>query len=238
MSFYRYYQYETTEDKKEKAEKSLKKLRKKNPNISPVIIKGNKIAQSWWGSAWNKNLEKYADLKNRMGRGKNYVKNGLVLDLQIKTGEIDGIVQGSGSNYYEVNIKIDKLKKSKWKNIMEFCNHKIDTLETLIEGKFPKEFQEIFNKSEYGLFPHPKEIHFKCNCPDSARVCKHVAAVLYGTGARIDEDPLLFFKLRDVDFQDLLKKSIEEKMNSMLKNAGKKSKRVIDDNEIEDLFGL
>ena len=111
-------------------------------------------------------------------------------------------------------------------------------METLILGEFPKEFDELFKASKNGLFPYPKEIHFNCSCPDSATVCKHVAAVLYGVGARLDNDPILFFKLRDIDFEELLKKSMEDKMQNMLKNADKKSKRVIDDNEVFDLFGL
>ncbi|WP_242975593.1 SWIM zinc finger family protein [Clostridium liquoris] len=81
-------------------------------------------------------------------------------------------------------------------------------------------------------------IPYKCSCPDSARMCKHIAAALYGIGARLDEDPILFFKLRDIDFQELLKKSMEEKMQSMFKNADKKSERIIDDGDVFDLFGV
>lgn len=94
------------------------------------------------------------------------------------------------------------------------------------------------DKSVITDLPEKIEIKFKCSCPDSARMCKHVAAVLYGIGARLDEDPILFFKLRCIDFQKLLKKSMEDKMQSMLKNADKKSDRVIDDAEIFDLFGV
>lgn len=111
-------------------------------------------------------------------------------------------------------------------------------MEALLLGNFPKELDEMFSNSKNGMFPTPKEIHFNCSCPDSARMCKHVAAVVYGIGARLDEDPILFFKLRDIDFQELLKKSIEDKMENMLKNADKKSKRIIEDSEVFDLFGV
>lgn len=238
MGYYGFYEYVSVAEKREKAKKSLEKLKKKNPDISPVIIEGRTIASKWWGKAWNKNLESYADFSNRIGRGRSYVKNGAVLDLKIKEGEVYALVQGSGSKPYNVVISIDKLDKTKWKKVTEICNHKIDTMETLLAGKFPKEFDEMFSASKNGLFPSPKEIHFKCSCPDSARMCKHIAAVLYGVGARLDEDPILFFKLRDIDFQELLKKSMEEKMQSMLKNADRKSKRIIDDTDIFDLFGV
>lgn len=238
MGYYGFYEYVPVAEKREKAKKSLEKLKKKNPDILPIIIEGRTIASKWWGKAWNKNLESYADFSNRIGRGRSYVKNGAVLDLKIKEGKVCALVQGSGSKPYDVVISIDKLDKTKWEKVTEICNHKIDTMETLLAGKFPKEFDEMFSASKNGLFPSPKEIHFKCSCPDSARMCKHIAAVLYGVGARLDEDPILFFKLRDIDFQELLKKSMEEKMQSMLKNADKKSKRIIDDTDIFDLFGV
>jgi len=238
MGYYGYPEYVPVAKKRENAQKSIEKLKKKNPNISPIIIEGKTIANKWWGKAWNKNLESYADFSNRIGRGRSYVRNGAVLDLKIEKGKMLALVQGSGSKPYSVEISINKLEDKKWQKVIEICNHRIDTMETLLAGKFPKEFDELFSASKNGMFPSPKEIHFSCSCPDSARVCKHIAAVLYGIGARLDEDPILFFKLRDIDFEELLKKSMEDKMQSMLKNADKKSKRVIDDTDVFDLFGV
>ncbi|MBP2031866.1 putative Zn finger protein [Clostridium algifaecis] len=238
MSHYGFFEYVPVAEKKEKAKKSLEKLKKTNPDISPVIIEGKSIASKWWGKAWNKNLESYADFSNRIGRGRSYVRNGAVLDLKIKEGSAEALVQGSGSKPYKVVITIDKLDRIKWQKMTEICNHKIDTMETLLSGKFPMEFEEAFSSSKDGMFPTSKEIHFSCSCPDSAIMCKHVAAVLYGIGARLDADPILFFKLRDINFQELLKKSMEEKMKNMLKNSDKKSKRTIDDADVFDLFGV
>lgn len=238
MGYYGIYKSVSVAEKREKAKKSLEKLKKTNPSILPIIIEGRNIANKWWGKAWNKNLESYADFSNRIGRGRSYVKNGAVLDLKVTEGKVEAVVQGTSSKPYNVQITIDKLQSSKWEKLTDLCNHKIDTMETLLAGKFPKEFDEIFSDSKNGMFPSPKEIHFKCSCPDSARMCKHIAAVLYGIGARLDEDPILFFKLRDIDFQELLKKSMEEKMQNMLKNADKKSERIIDDTGVFDLFGI
>jgi uncharacterized Zn finger protein len=238
MSRYEDFEYVPVAQKRKTAEKKLEELKKKNSDISPILIKGRAIASKWWGKAWNKNLESYADFRNRIGRGRSYVRNGAVLDLKIKEGKVEALVQGSSSKPYSVIISIDKLGNTKWDKIIELCNHKIDTMEALLAGKFPKEFEEVFSASKEGMFPSPKEIHFNCSCPDSARMCKHIAAVLYGVGARLDEEPVLFFKLRDIDFQELLKKSMEEKMQSMLKNADKKSKRIIEDEDVFDLFGV
>ena len=231
-----YPEYVSVGEKKEKAKKQIEKLRKKNPNISPVIIEGNKVAKTWWGIAWDKNLEGYADYSNRIGRGRSYVKNGFVLDLQIETCKVSALVQGS--SVYKISIDFKPISKAKWEDIISKCSNKINGIEELVEGKFPKALGEVFTSKDNGLFPSPKEIKFNCSCPDVAYMCKHVAAVLYGIGARFDEDPTLFFKLRDIDFEVLLKKSVEEKMNSMLLNANKKSKRIIDDEDVSDLFGI
>ena len=55
-----------------------------------------------------------------------------------------------------------------------------------------------------GLFPSPGEIKLNCSCPDGAGMCKHVAAVLYGVGARLDEEPQFLFVLRGVDENELI----------------------------------
>lgn len=233
-----YYEYVPVAEKKAKAAKQLEKLKKKNPGINPIVIEGTKVAKTWWGIAWNKNLESYADYANRIGRGRSYVRNGFVLDLAIETGTVTALVQGSGRDPYKVKITIKPLAKKKWQNITEQCSHSVANLEELVAGKFPKSLEALFTQKESGLFPTPQEIKFDCSCPDWAAMCKHVAAALYGVGARLDEDPTLFFKLRDIRFEQLLKKSVEEKMRNMLKNSNKKSGRVMDDVDIEGLFGL
>ncbi len=233
-----YGEYVPVAQKKAEAKKVLEKLRKKNPNIEPVVINGNKIAKTWWGIAWTKNLESYADYSNRIGRGRSYVKNGFVLDLKIDKGIVTALVKGSSRKLYQVDIKVIPLSQEKWDRITAQCSHKIDGIAELASGQFPKELGEYFVTKDIGLFPSPKEIQLDCSCPDFAHMCKHVAAVLYGIGARFDEEPLLFFKLRNIDVDALIKKSMEEKMSSMLQNADSKTGRVMEDVDIADLFGL
>ena len=233
-----YPRYVSVTEKKEKAAKQLTKLKKKNSNLNPIVIQGSKIAKTWWGMAWNKNLESYADYSNRIARGRSYVKNGFVFDLQIEKSTVKALVSGSGSKPYSVTVKIEPLETGKWDSIVKACGNKIGSIEELTEGKFPKELEGIFSLKGKGLFPSPKEIAFSCSCPDGAYMCKHVAAVLYGIGARFDEDPVLFFTLREIDVEQLLKKSVEEKMKSMLKNADKKTERVMADVDVGKLFGV
>ena len=238
MSPFGYKNYVTQEELQYKAEKSLKKLKKKNPDIQPVIIEGREIAKTWWGKKWNENRESYADYSNRISRGKSYVKKNLVLDLTITKGTVIALVQGSRAAPYEVIIKIDSLKEKNWEKVREECNNSIESMEELVEGKFPKELERLFTEKKFGLFPSPEEIHFGCSCPDWANMCKHVAAVLYAIGARLDHDPMLFFGLRDIDSKGLVKRSMETRLENMLKNAGKKSSREIGDEDVFDIFGV
>ena len=183
-------------------------------------------------------MESYADYDSRIGRGRAYVKSGAVLDLSIAPGEVRAMVQGSQAKPYNIVVRIDPLDRNTWSSITQRCSRKISNLEELASGRFPVELMELFTSKGDGLFPSPKEIKFQCSCPDWAYMCKHVAAVLYGIGARFDEDPMLFFKLRDIDFSELLKKSVEDKMTSMLKNAGTRTARTMVDADTYELFGL
>jgi uncharacterized Zn finger protein len=230
--------YETVAAKQARAAKRLARLRKDNPGVAPITIEGRSIAKTWWAKAWNRNLEGYADYSNRIGRGKSYLRAGMVLDLIIEEGLVTALVLGSGTKLYTVTANIDPLSQKKWRDITKFCGNRVTTTAELATGAFPKEFGEHFLDQEHGLFPSPKEIHFSCSCPDWAYMCKHVAAVLYGIGARFDDDPLLFFRLRGIPFEELLKRSVDYKMNSLLKNASNKTDRVLADLDINATFGI
>ena len=239
MSYWDYYpRYVSVAEKKAKAAKKLKQLKKKNHNIKPVAIEGSAIAKTWWGKSWNRNLERYADYSNRIGRGRSYVRHGAVLDLQIDSGKVESLVQGTRSKPYSVSIKIKAINKNIWQDIKAFCGGKLDSMQKLLDGKFPETLGEIFMARGKGLFPSPEEIEFSCSCPDWAYMCKHVAATLYGIGARLDEDPGLFFKLRKVRVKDLVTGVVEDKTRKLLEKAKKKTKRVIAESDLADVFGI
>lgn len=230
--------YVSVAEKKLKSKKKLKQLMKKNSNIKPVIIRGTKLAGTWWGKAWNANLESYADYSSRLGRGRSYARNGLILDLQIRPGAVSALVQGNSSSPYKIIIKIKSLKKEKWKLIKTACRNKIESLPELWAGKFPEKLSALFTAQEKGLFPSPKEIEFDCNCLDWASMCKHVAAALYGIGARFDDDPALFFKLRNIEIKDLVAEAVKDKTKILLKKAEKKSSRILNHSDMSRLFGV
>ncbi|MEW6517841.1 MAG: hypothetical protein AB1461_00355 [Thermodesulfobacteriota bacterium] len=238
MRYWDYPRYVSVAEKKAKAEKKLQQLKKKMPGIAPVVIEGNTLARTWWGKSWNKNLERYADYSNRVGRGKSYVRHGAVLDLRIEGGRVSALVQGSRSKPYEVVIRIAPVQKANWNLIRKQCQGELRSLADLLAGKFPKALGDIFLAEGKGLFPTPREISFDCSCPDWASMCKHVAAALYGIGARLDEDPLLFFTLRQMDTRELVAQAVKDKTGELLARAGRKSARVIDDADLSGLFGI
>jgi uncharacterized Zn finger protein len=241
MAYYGDYgfpRYVSVAEKKARARRKLEQLKKKHPGLRPVAIEGNTLARTWWGKAWNGNLGKYADYANRIGRGRSYVRHGAVLDLKIKPGQVEALVQGSRSSPYNVAIKIKPISGSTWKQIRAACEGQLASLQELLEGRFPKGLADLFTAKGSGLFPSPKEIDFHCSCPDWAYMCKHVAAVLYGIGTRLDEDPGLFFVLRKVKMEELITQAVRDKSARLLKQAKKKTSRVIDDADLGDVFGI
>ena len=175
---------------------------RKRASVSPVVIEGRTIAKTFWGKAWCDNLERYSDYANRLPRGRTYVRNGSVIDLQIAPGEIKALV--SGSEIYKVTVKVAPVSKARWKSICTDCAGAIDSLVELLQGRFSKGVMERVCQQRSGLFPSPDEIKLSCSCPDWADMCKHVAAVLYGIGARLDQQPELLFRLHKVDEKELI----------------------------------
>lgn len=238
MSYWGYRPYVSVADKKAKAAKKRQQLMKKNPDLKPVILQGRTLARTWWGKSWNKNLERYADYQNRIERGRSYVRHEAVLDLQIASGKLEALISGSSSRPYSVAIRIQSLKKDVWNKIKVASEGKLESLQELLIGKFPKALEEIFMHKDTGLFPSPKEISFSCTCPDWADMCKHVAASLYGIGARLDEEPSLFFVLRNIKTRDLVTQAVEDQTRKLLKKADKNISNVLDDSQLSDIFGI
>jgi len=221
-----------------RADASLKSAKKKGQAFEPVLPeKGREICRSWWGKAWCANLERYADYRSRLDRGKRYIRSGTVVDLKIRGGKVEARVQGSRKIPYKVAIRISPLSEDKCQQIIEKCGRRIDSLEKLIAGEFPEEFKEVFLEED-GLFPRPTEISFDCSCPDWALMCKHVAAAMYAIGVRLDENPFYFFILRGIDVDRFIDVTLENKVESMLQNADQVTERVMDEADLAELFGV
>lgn len=211
--------------------RAVKKLSKNGKQVSPVEIAGRRIAATFWGKAWCDNLESYSDYSNRLPRGRTYVRNGSVVDLQIEPGKVTSLV--SGSSLYRITVKIKPLASPCWKKIKSKCGDQIGSLVELLQGKLSKGVMEIVTQRGGGMFPEPKEIEMSCSCPDWAGMCKHVAATLYGIGNRLDHQPELLFKLRQVDHLEL----IAEAASSNAKPKASRKKTIAAD-QLADIFGI
>jgi uncharacterized Zn finger protein len=231
--FYEFKPYVSVGSRRALAARELAKLRKKGRTISPVLIEGRKIAETFWGKAWCDNLERYSDFANRLPRGRTYVRNGSVVDLQVAPGHVAALV--SGSTMYQVKVTVGPVPPARWNTICQDCAGAIDSLIELLQGRFSKGVMTRLCDEKTGLFPSPKEIRFTCSCPDWASMCKHVAAVLYGIGARLDHQPELLFTLRQVDQQGLIASAGSDLSKKARRPAEAKA---LASEDLSEMFGI
>ena len=221
-------------ERRYQALKEMDKLRKKGMDIQPIEIQGRRIAGTFWGKGWCGHIESFSDYANRLPRGRTYVRNGSVCHLEIARGKVKAIV--SGSELYDVAVSIKPLPPRKWGRVKQRCAGQIGSLLELLQGKLSSSVMEVVTNRTDGMFPHPKEISLDCDCPDWAVMCKHVAAVLYGVGARLDEKPELLFLLRGVDHEELISAEAEAAAGSVVRRGG--GGRKIADEDLSDVFGI
>jgi uncharacterized Zn finger protein len=231
--FYQWRPYVSVAQRRRQAAREMDKLGKKGHPVSPVTIEGRTIASTFWGKAWCDNLERYSDYENRMPRGRTYVRNGSVVDLQVAPGLVTARV--SGSELYQVEVTVGAVAQRHWESICADCAGGIDSLVELLQGRFAKGVMERICLQGTGLFPTPEELSFSCSCPDWASMCKHVAAALYGVGARFDASPELLFRLRHVDESELVARA---DAGLPLSKKATKSKKVLADGDLSQLFDL
>jgi uncharacterized Zn finger protein len=192
----------SAEEKRARVEAAAARLGKRPGGSDPVHIEGRDITRTFWGQAWCQNLQSYADLAYRLDRGRNYVRSGAVVDLKIAAGEVTARV--AGTRLYKVHIGIAPIADRHWQRVVRASTGRIGSLVGLLRGELPDEVLRVVTDREQGLFPRPSEMQMSCDCPDQASLCKHLAASLYGVGARLDDRPELLFVLRGVRAEDLV----------------------------------
>ena len=233
MAWYQWAPYVPVAERRRRAKRKMESLRKKGIDIQPIEIEGRKIAKTFWGEAWCDHLESFSDFENRLPRGRTYVRNGSVCHLAMAKGKIEAKV--SGSEIYNLRIRIKTLPAKKWNTLKQRCAGQIGSLLELLRGKLSDNVMEVVTDRKNGLFPLPGEISFDCDCPDWAVMCKHVAAVLYGAGARLDEKPELLFKLRGVKHEELIDTDADVAVSAATTSG--KSKRLAA-GDLSDVFGI
>jgi uncharacterized Zn finger protein len=219
-------------ERRKRLEKEVAALRKKGRVLAPVAVEGTKIARTFWGKAWCDNLESYSDFASRLPRGRTYVRSGAILHLEIAAGRVDALVRGTET--YDVKLTLAPLAPARWSAVIDRCAGEVTSLVELLGGKLSKGVMAIVTDRAEGLFPAPAEITLSCSCPDWATMCKHVAATMYGVGARLDDRPELLFLLRGVDPTELVARSASRAAT----NASRRRPRVIADEALAGIFGI
>lgn len=233
MAYNQWPAYVPVAERRKKAEKKAAKIKKAGTTLAPIPPTRGAIAKTFWGKAWCDNLVTYSDYSNRMPRGRTYARNGSVIDLNITQGSVQAQVMGS--TLYKVVVKVGAVPEAQWRLIGQDCAGSIDSLVELLQGKLSTAVMQRICAPHSGLFPAPRDISFGCSCPDSASMCKHIAAVLYGVGARLDQQPELLFSLRQVDAKDLVNQA---GVGAATPRKGPKTGKVLDDAMLSDVFGI
>jgi len=226
--------YVSVHARRAQAKREMASLRKQGVEVQPVAVEGRKMAHTFWGEAWCDHLEQFSDYANRLPRGRTYVRNGSVCHLGIAAGVVEALV--SGSELYQVRVEIGKLPAKKWGHVKGQCAGRIGSLLELLQGRLSDQVMAVVCDRDRGLFPHPREITLQCSCPDWAVMCKHVAAVLYGVGARLDEQPELLFLLRGVDHVELI--GAEADLAATVAGGKAAGERRIAEEDLSDVFGI
>ena len=231
MSWYDYQPYQSVGQRRAKAQKVADGFAKRGVTLSPISAQGTKLARTFWGKGWCDHMESFGDFASRLPKGKSYVRNGAVIDLQVLPGRITAKVVGTET--YDVDCRIDKLPADRWADIKRRCGGQIASLVELLQGKLSSSVMGVVTDAKTGLFPGPREIRLGCTCPDFAHLCKHVAAALYGVGIRLDDEPDLLFKLRGVDHLELVAAAVEAPRSG---DGG--SRMTLAADQLADVFGI
>ena len=190
------------------------------------------MARSFWGKRWCAHLESISDYANRLPRGRTYARRGSIVHLEIDEGRVEAIVSGSRARPYRVTIGVKPLPAATWKAIKHSCAGQIGSILELLRGSLSDQVMAMVSDPDRGLFPKPRQIELGCSCPDWANMCKHVAAVLYGVGNRLDDSPELLFRLRGVDPAELIS------AETVLPEGAAAGADTLAEDQLGDIFGI
>lgn len=232
MSWWSQKRYVSVAQRRANAACEMEKLQAQGKTISPVQVGGRQIARTFWGKAWCDHIEHLADFESRLPKGRTYVRNGSVCHLEIRKGRIEAYV--CGSDLYEVAVDLQPLDAARWEQIKQRCAGRVGTALELLQGKFSDEVMQVLTDPATGMFPSSDDFDLDCSCADFVRLCKHLAAVLYGVGARLDQQPELLFLLRGVDPTEL----VEGAIDAAAVTAGKSAAPALADSELSEIFGI
>lgn len=208
------------------------KLKSEGEILTPAVSKGKKIASSFWGYEWCRRVALYSDYESRLPAGRSLLRAGGVIDLEILSGCVRA--KTVSDMLYEQTIMIKTLSDEQLDTFSQICSGRIGALSDLVAGNLSEDVIEMICDESHGIFPEQSEIKFVCNCLDDSILCHHCAAILYGIGPRLDDEPSLFFKLRGIaldkifDTQRLIGNTVSDVIDE----------NVLADDDLGGVFGI
>ena len=152
--------------------------------------------RAWWVERWLDLLDSYR-FKKRLERGRSYAREGNVLSMEFANSRAKAEVQGSDNQPYRVSLSLDSFSDEDWDFVITKMSEKAIFSAQLLAGEMPETIEAVFTASGLSLFPFTlNDVRSRCNCPDKANPCKHIAAVYYQLADRFSEDPFIIFQLR------------------------------------------
>lgn len=166
------------------------------PKSKPIRVSGGirarsgrgAIGKSWWSKRFIEVMESLGG--NRLTRGRSYARAGQVLALAVEPGEVTATVQGSRKRPYAVRIGLARFPERVWEAVEAALAEQAIYSARLLAGEMPPDIEDVFAAAGAPLFPQRlADLRMSCSCPDSAQVCKHLAATFYLLAEAFDDDP-------------------------------------------------
>ncbi len=209
--------------------------RRRNGCSRPVKPEGRAIAKSFWGQAWCDNLESYSDFANRLPRGRTYVRNGSVIDLQIERGKVKAIV--SGSEIYRVTIAIRTLAKPAWKRIKQDCSQSIDSLIDLLARAVRPGRHAAADPAERRALSAARGNRNEVHLPRLGRTCASTSPPCSTAWARVwTRRPSCSSRCANVDHLELISQAVAAENLEATLTAGQNG--ALADSDLGELFGI
>ena len=158
------------------------------------------LGRTSWGQAWLGALHA-VDREGRLGRGREYACQGAVEHLAFgEAGRVTAEVRGPRPRPYRVRLDLAPLTEAQVGALLEEIARRPDWLDLLLAGRLPPGLERVLAAGRVRIFPASwRDVGMRCDCPDAAVPCEHVAAVLYRLAQHIDDDPMLLFAVRGLD---------------------------------------
>ena len=133
----------------------------------------------------------------RMSRGRGYYQGGHVMNLEFVPGSITAKVIGSQPQPFSVAIMFPPRTDPQLARLPDLISQLDGGIQAVRSGQFSPDMLKI-------LFGgHPYKARYYCDCPDKAKVCKHVVATMMAAADRVAADPGLVFQLRGLNLADM-----------------------------------